>query len=174
MQLRQELGESAPPAPSWARSASGSVSRMRRAATAPRASTRGRRPPPSSGRRSPWRRAPGAVAISSSASRLLPMPGSPTRRTSRPRPAKARHRGPDELGELAPRVPRRRRGEGSRCRFVHGGVVERRILAQDRLAEAPQLAPGSIPSSSARPSAPGTPPAPPPGAGGRARHQLTS
>ena len=133
-----------------------------RAATAPTASRPGRRPPPSSGRRARGRRAPARGAITSSARRLLPMPGSPTSRNKPARPATRGLEAGEQLVELG--LAPDEDAAGSAPRPPAPGAptdeVERGVLPQDRLLELAQLRPGSIPSSSTsrRVVLPGRPP----------------
>ena len=102
----------------------------RRAATASTASRPARRPPPSSARRAPRRRAPARARSSSSASRLLPIPGSPPIRNEPPAaregvveaarrasPARSRARRTRRVALALPRrSARARRSSAGSCR----------------------------------------------------------
>ena len=69
------------------------------------------------------------------------MPGSPTSRKRRPRPANGVVEAGDELGQLALAADERARA-GPAVGLRGRGEVERRVLAQDRLLELAQLAAG--------------------------------
>ena len=164
--------------PGWARTDSSSSRVHRRAAPGPRATRREPACLPAAPAETCTAPVRGRRA-SSSASRLLPMPGSPDDSATRPRRRCASSSAPaiPQLGSGRRRRPAAFSACSGRPRARRPPEFEPRVLAQDRLLEL--AAAHASARCRAPPPAPLAPPgrrrAPPPGGRhGRGRHQLTA